>query len=47
MQKKKDKKQEKKKYTKMVLTKHNKLRDITAGGAAGSGNGLGCTKYLF
>ena len=31
MQKKKEKKQEKKKYTKMVLTKHNKLKDITAG----------------
>ena len=31
MQKKKDKKQEKKKYTQMVLTKHNKLKDITAG----------------
>jgi hypothetical protein len=31
MQKKKDKKQEKQKYTKMVLTKHNKLKDITAG----------------
>jgi hypothetical protein len=31
MQKKKDKKQEKKKYTKIVLTKHNKLKDITAG----------------
>ena len=28
MQKKKEKKQEKKKYTKMVLTKHNKLKDI-------------------
>jgi hypothetical protein len=30
MQKKKEKKQEKKKYTKMVLTKHSKLKDITA-----------------
>ena len=48
MQKKKDKKQEKKKYTKMVLTKHNKLKDITAVVATGDGgNTLGCTKYLF
>jgi len=31
MQKEKDKKQEKEKYTKPVLTKHNKLKDITAG----------------
>ena len=30
MQKEKEKKQEKKKYTKMVLTKHNKLNVITA-----------------
>ncbi|HPD60820.1 MAG TPA: hypothetical protein PKV48_03555 [Thermodesulfobacteriota bacterium] len=44
MQKKKDKKQEKKKYTKMVLTKHNKLKDITAGGTPGL---LGCTRFLF
>jgi len=47
MQKKKEKKQEKKKYTKMVLTKHNKLRDITAGNGTGTGNDLGCTKFLF
>ena len=44
MQKKKEKKLEKKKYTKMVLTKHNKLKDITAGGV---GSRLGCTKSLF
>ena len=44
MQKEKEKKQEKKKYTKMVLTKHNKLKDITAG--VDSCN-LGCTKFLF
>ncbi len=44
MQKKKEKKPEKKKYTKMVLTKHNKLKDITANG---TGGGLGCTKFLF
>ena len=49
MQKKKEKKQEKKKYTKMVLTKHNKLKDITAQGltAIDGGNELGCTKFLF
>jgi len=44
MQKKKEKKQEKKKYTKMALTKHNKLKDVTAGGYTGA---LGCTKFLF
>lgn len=44
MQKEKDKKQEKKKYTKMVLTKHKKLKDITAGNGTGD---LGCTKFLF
>jgi len=44
MQKKKEKKPEKKKYTKLTLTKHNKLKDITAGG---TGGGLGCTKFLF
>ena len=43
MQKKKDKKQEKKKYTKLTLTKHNKLKDITA---RITGD-LGCTKFLF
>jgi len=31
MQKKEDKKQEKGKYTKPVLTNHGKLNDITAG----------------
>jgi len=31
MQKEKDKKPEKKKYTKPVLTNHGKLNDITAG----------------
>jgi len=41
MQKKKEKKQEKKKYTKMVLTKHNKLKDITADKTVK----LGCTKF--
>jgi len=43
MQKKEEKKQEKKKYTKMVLTKHNKLKDITAK----TTDYLGCTKFLF
>jgi len=43
MQKKKEKKPEKKKYTKLVLTKHNKLKDITAG----TSGALGCTKFLF
>jgi hypothetical protein len=43
MQKRKDKKPEKKKYTKIVLTKHNKLKDVTAG-ITGT---LGCTKFLF
>jgi len=47
MQKKKEKKTEKKKYTKMVLTKHNKLKDITAGVAGTIGESLGCTKFLF
>ena len=47
MQKKKEKKQEKKKYTKMTLTKHNKLQDITALVATGGETGLGCTKFLF
>ena len=44
MQKKKEKKNEKKKYTKMVFTKHNKLKDVTAGGTPGK---LGCTKSFF
>jgi len=44
MQKKREKKQEKKKYTKPVLTKHNKLKDITA---AQITTILGCTKFLF
>jgi len=44
MQKKKDKKSGKKRYTKMVLTKHNKLKDITAGRTKVP---LGCTKFLF
>jgi len=44
MQKKKEKKQEKKKYTKMVLTKHNKLKDVTAFTTL---ERLGCTKFLF
>ena len=43
MQKKKQKKQNKKKYTKLTLTKHNKLKDITAG----TTDKLGCTKFLF
>jgi hypothetical protein len=42
--KEKREKPEKKKYTKLVLTKHNKLKDITANG---TGGGLGCTKFLF
>jgi len=45
MQKKEEKKPEKKKYTKMVLTKHNKLKDITQG-VPGT-TVLGCTKFLF
>jgi hypothetical protein len=46
MQKKKEKKQEKKKYTKLVLTKHNKLKDITATTIT-IVESLGCTKFLF
>jgi hypothetical protein len=38
MQKKEEKKQEKKKYTKMVLTNHGKLNDITAGGSPAEGD---------
>jgi hypothetical protein len=45
MQKKKEKKPEKKKYTKIVLTKHKKLKDITTSPA--STTILGCTKLLF
>ena len=45
MQKKKEKKQEKKKYTKPVLTKHYKLKDITVQGITEVS--LGCTKFLF
>ena len=41
---KKEKKPEKKKYTKMVLTKHNKLKDATA---ITTKVILGCTKLLF
>ena len=44
MNKKKDKSPEKKKYTKMVLTKHNKLKDVTAQSGTIV---LGCTKILF
>ena len=44
MQKKKEKKPEKKQYTKMVLTKHNKLKDVTAAAVT---TVLGCTKFLF
>jgi len=47
MQKKKEKKPEKKKYTKLVLTKHNKLKDITAALVTGGQGGLGCTRFLF
>jgi len=42
---KKEKKQEKKKYTKVVLTKHNKLKDITAVQITLAP--LSCTKFLF
>jgi len=42
---KKERKQEKKKYTKMVLTKHNKLKDINAVQITLAP--LGCTKFLF
>jgi hypothetical protein len=45
MQKNEENKQEKKKYTKMALTKHNKLKDVTAG--ITKGQGLGCTKFFF
>jgi hypothetical protein len=45
MQKKKEKKPEKKKYTKLTLTKHNKLKDINAFTA--TKEYLGCTKFLF
>ena len=45
MQKQEEKKQEKKKYTKPVLTKHYKLKDITAQGTTEVS--LGCTKSLF
>jgi len=45
MQKKEDKKPEKKKYSKMILTKHKKLRDVTTSPA--STIYLGCTKFLF
>jgi len=44
MQKEKDKKPEKKKYTKMVLTQHHKMKDITRGSTPPI---LGCTKFLF
>jgi hypothetical protein len=44
MQKKEKQEKGKKKYTKMVLTKHNKLKDLTAGVTKGD---LGCTKFLF
>jgi hypothetical protein len=44
MHKKKEKKPEKKRYTKMALTKHNKLKDITAQSGTVI---LGCTKILF
>jgi len=47
MKKKKEKKPEKKKYTKMLLTKHNKLKDVTGLVATGGGNELGCTKFFF
>ena len=45
MQMKKEKEPKKKKYTKMVLTKHNKLKDITQ--VNGTITPLGCTKFLF
>jgi hypothetical protein len=45
VQKKKEKKPEKKKYTKLILTKHNKLKDVTA--AVTPPVSLGCTKFLF
>jgi hypothetical protein len=42
---KKEKKREKKiKYLKPVLTKHKKLRDVTAG-KSGSDIKLGCTRF--
>ncbi len=43
MKKAEEKKQlKKKKYLKPVLTKHRKLRDVTAGGSGQTG--LGCTR---
>ncbi len=44
---KKEKKEMKKaEYKKPILTKHKKLRDVTAGGTGFIGNLLGCTKSL-
>jgi len=45
MQNEKGEKPEKKKYTKMVLTKHKKLKGITQ--VAVTVEPLGCTKFLF
>ena len=46
MKKEKTKKELKKvKYLKPVLTKHRKLKDITAGGTNGTLPPLGCTKF--
>ncbi len=45
MAKKIEKKTKKAEYKKPILTKHKKLRDVTAGGTAvGAGFLLGCTK---
>ncbi len=45
MKKEKEKKEPKKaRYVKPVLTKHKKLKDITAG-AMSPGQKLGCTKF--
>ncbi len=45
MKKEKEKRELKKaKYLKPVLTKHKKLRDITAGAMSRPVPGLGCTK---
>lgn len=46
MKKERGKKELKKvKYLKPVLTKHKKLRDITATSIGSPGKGLGCTKF--
>ena len=43
--KKKEMENKKAKYSKLVLTKHKKLKEITAGTSPGTG--LGCTKSFI